>query len=156
MKLFKVDSKRYSTRIGVLQYDAFKCKFSTIAVKIFWTATVQKLIFSKFACLLILRIELLRGILTTDEGHSLERATLVTPSKLRPLQMVPENPAGTQYSGNMRWVFPQRCNFQDTQGTFSEHFKGKDFLKSSWYKSCFYVKSVWFDNNKCWSFGKFQ
>ena len=95
-------------------------------------------------------------MLTTDEGHSLERATLVAPSKLRPLQMVPENPAGTQYSGNMGWVFPQRCNFQDIQGTFREHFTGKDLLKSSWCKSCFYVKSVLFDNKKCWSFGKFQ
>ena len=50
--------------------------------------------------------------------------------------------ASTQYSGNIRYVFPQRCNVRDIQGTFREHFKGKDFLKSSRWKSCFCVKSV--------------
>ena len=40
-------------------------------------------------------------------------------------------PPGTQYSGNIRWVFPPRCNVRDIQGTFREHFKGKYFLKSS-------------------------
>ena len=66
------------------------------------------------------------------------------------------DPAGTQYSGNIRWVFPQSCNVQDIQGTFREYFKGKDFLISSRWKSCFCVKNVWFDNNKYWSFGKCQ
>ena len=41
-------------------------------------------------------------------------------------------------------------------GTFREHFKGKNFLNISWWKSSFCVKSVWFGNNKCWSFVKFQ
>ena len=38
-------------------------------------------------------------------------------------------PAGTQYSRNIRCVFPQRCNVRDIQGKFREHFKGKDFFK---------------------------
>ena len=29
--------------------------------------------------------------------------------------------AGTQYSGNICWVFPQRCNVPGIQGTFREH-----------------------------------
>ena len=66
------------------------------------------------------------------------------------------DPAGTQYSGDICWVFPQSCNVRDIQGTFREYFKGKDFLISSRWKSCVCVKNVWFDNNKHWSFGKFQ
>ena len=65
-------------------------------------------------------------------------------------------PSVTQYSGNIRWVFPQCHNVRDIYGTFREHFKEKNFIKSSPWKSCFSVKSVWFDNNKYWSFGKFQ
>ena len=53
-------------------------------------------------------------------------------------------------------MFPQRCNVPGIQGTFREHFTGKKFLKSSGLKSCICVKSVWFDINKCWSFGKSQ
>ena len=34
-----------------------------------------------------------------------------------------------QYSGNIRWVFLQRCNVPDIQGTVREHFKGKDLFK---------------------------
>ena len=64
--------------------------------------------------------------------------------------------AGTQYSKNVRWVFPQRCNVSDIQGTFREHFKRKYFLINSRWISCLCVKNVWFDKNKCWSFGKFQ
>ena len=57
--------------------------------------------------------------------------------------MYSENfPASTQYSGNICSVFPQRCNVRDIQGTFWKHFKGKDFLKSSRWKSCICVKSV--------------
>ena len=51
-------------------------------------------------------------------------------------------PASTQYSGNIHCVFPQGCNIRDIPGTFREHFKGKDFFKSSRWKSCFCVKSV--------------
>ena len=51
-------------------------------------------------------------------------------------------PAGTQYSGNTRCVFPQRCNVPDIQGTFGEHLKEKYFHKSSRWKSRFCVKSV--------------
>ena len=40
------------------------------------------------------------------------------------------NPACTQYSGNIRWVFPQCCNVPRIQGTSREHFKGKYFLKN--------------------------
>ena len=65
-------------------------------------------------------------------------------------------PAGMQYSGNIRWVFPQRCNVPRIQGTFREHIKEKHFLTNSWWKNCFCVKSVWFDDEKCWSCGKFQ
>ena len=36
----------------------------------------------------------------------------------------------------------QRCNVRDILGTFREHFKGKDFLKSSGWENCFCVKSV--------------
>ena len=32
-------------------------------------------------------------------------------------------PASTQYSGNICWVFPQRCNVPNIQRTFREHFK---------------------------------
>ena len=64
--------------------------------------------------------------------------------------------AGMQYSGNICWVFPQRCNVPVVQGTFSEHVKQKYFLKNYWQKSCFCVQSLWFDDNKCWSLGKFQ
>ena len=39
---------------------------------------------------------------------------------------------------------------------FFEYLKGKDFFKISGWKSCFYVKSVWFVNNKCRSFDKFE
>ena len=49
-------------------------------------------------------------------------------------------PAGTQYFGNICWELPQRCNVRDIQGTFREHFKGKDFLKSSQWKSFFVLK----------------
>ena len=65
-------------------------------------------------------------------------------------------PAGMKYSENIRWVFPQRGNVSDIQGTFGEHFKGKYFLKNYRFKSCFCLKNVWLDDNKCWSFGKFQ
>ena len=51
-------------------------------------------------------------------------------------------PAGTQYSGNIHCVFPQRCYVRNIQGTFREHFKGKDFFKSFQWKSCFCLKSV--------------
>ena len=77
-------------------------------------------------------------------------------SKLKETLLHGQYPAGTQYSRNTRWVFPQRCNVQNIQWAFSEHFKGKDLLKSSRWKSCFCVKSVWFDNSNCWSFDKFQ
>ena len=50
------------------------------------------------------------------------------------------NPAGTQYFGNICWVFPQRCNVLDIQGTFREHFQGKYFLTNSRRKSCLCVK----------------
>ena len=50
-------------------------------------------------------------------------------------------PAGAQYSRNIRWVLPQCCNVPGIEGTFSEHFKGKYFLKNSRSKSCFCVKS---------------
>ena len=63
-------------------------------------------------------------------------------SKLKVTLLHGHYPAGTQYSGNIPWVFPQRCNVWDIQGTFREHFKGKDFLKSSRWKSCFCFKSV--------------
>ena len=51
---------------------------------------------------------------------------------------------------------PQRCNVPAIQGIFREHVKEKYFLKELSTKSCFYVKRVWFDDNKCWSSGKFQ
>ena len=51
-------------------------------------------------------------------------------------------PAGTQYSGNIRCLVPQRCNVLEIQGTFREHFKGKDFFESCRWKSCFCVKSL--------------
>ena len=63
-------------------------------------------------------------------------------SKLKETLLHGQNPAGTQYSRNTQWVFLQRCNVQDIQGTFREHFKGKDLLKGSRWKSCFCVKSV--------------
>ena len=65
-------------------------------------------------------------------------------------------PAGTQYFRNYRWLFTQCCNARDIQETFRIHFEGKKFLKISQSKSCFCVKNLWFDNNKCWSFGKFH
>ena len=66
------------------------------------------------------------------------------------LEMYSENfPASTQCSGNICSVFPQRCNVRDIQGIFWKHFKGKDFLKSSRWKSCICVKSVRYDDNKC-------
>ena len=65
-------------------------------------------------------------------------------------------PAGSQYSRNIRWVFPQRCNVSSIQVTFREHFKENIKTKYFWLKICFCVKSVWFDNNKCRSFAKFQ
>ena len=46
-------------------------------------------------------------------------------------------PADTQYSGNIRWVIPQCCDVRDIQWTLREHLEGKDFLKSSRWKSCF-------------------
>ena len=61
---------------------------------------------------------------------------------------IENNPGSTQYSGDIRWVFPQQCNVWDIQETFKEHFKGMDFLKSSQWKSCFCVKTVWFYDNK--------
>ena len=63
-------------------------------------------------------------------------------SKLKETLLHGQYPAGTQYSRNILCEFPQRCNVQDIQGTFREHFKGKDLLKSSRWKSCFCVKSV--------------
>ena len=66
------------------------------------------------------------------------------------------NLVARQYSGNIRWMFPQRCDAPDIQGTFREHFQGKYFLTNPRWKSYFCVKNVWFDENKCWSFGKFQ
>ena len=63
---------------------------------------------------------------------------------------------GARYSRYIRGVLPQCCNIPGIQKTFTEHFKGKYFLKNSRSNSCFCVKSVWFDDNKCWSFGKFQ
>ena len=39
-------------------------------------------------------------------------------------------PTGTQYSGIIRRVFSQRYNVRDIQGTFTEHFKGKNFCKN--------------------------
>ena len=59
------------------------------------------------------------------------------------------NLAGTQYSGNIRWVFHQRCNVSDIQRTFREHFQGKYFLTNFRWTSC--VKNVWFEESKCWS-----
>ena len=53
--------------------------------------------------------------------------------------LITSYPGRRQYSGNTRWVFPQRCNVLDIQGTCREHFKGKDFLKSSRWKSRFKV-----------------
>ena len=37
-------------------------------------------------------------------------------------------------------MFPQCCNVRVIQRTLKKHFKGKDFLKSSCWKSCFCVK----------------
>ena len=51
---------------------------------------------------------------------------------------------------------PQHCNIRDIQGTLWNILKEEIFQKSSWWKSCFCVKSLWFYNNKCWSFIKFQ
>ena len=65
-------------------------------------------------------------------------------------------PADIQYSEISPWVFTQRWNVPDIQDTFREHDKEKYFLKNYWRKSCFCVKSVWFDDSKCWSFGKLQ
>ena len=48
--------------------------------------------------------------------------------------------AGTQYSGNICWVFPQRCNVPGIQGTFREHVKENFFSKDSRWKSCFVLK----------------
>ena len=61
---------------------------------------------------------------------------------------IENNPGSTQYSGDIRWVFPQQCNVRDIQETFKEHFEGMDFLKSSQWRSCFCVKAVWFYDNK--------
>ena len=47
-------------------------------------------------------------------------------------------PAGKQYSGDIRWVFSQRCYFPDNQWTFREHVKAKHTL-------CVY-QSAWFDD----------
>ena len=58
-------------------------------------------------------------------------------------------PSGTQYSGN---IF---CNALGIQETFRKHFKGKYLKKKYQWKSCFCVKSVWFNDNKCQSLGKF-
>ena len=42
----------------------------------------------------------------------------------------PSVPAGTQYSENIRWVFPRSCNVPGIQGTFREYVKVKYiFLK---------------------------
>ena len=49
-------------------------------------------------------------------------------------------PAGTQYSENIRWMFPKCCHVPGIQGTFREHFRGKYFLKNSQWKNCFCVK----------------
>ena len=48
----------------------------------------------------------------------------------------------TQPARNISGIFAERCNVRHIQGTFWEHFKGKDFLKSSRWKSCFCVKSI--------------
>ena len=61
-------------------------------------------------------------------------------SKLKETLLHGQYLAGTQYSRNTWSGFPQRCSVQDIQGTFREHFKGKDLLKSSQWKSCFCVK----------------
>ena len=65
-------------------------------------------------------------------------------------------PADIQYSKIIPWVFTQRWNVPDIQGTFREHDKEKYCLKNYRRKSFFCVKSVWFDDNKCWSFGKLK
>ena len=65
-------------------------------------------------------------------------------------------PAATLDSENICWVFSQRCNVRDIQGTLREQIKEKYFLNSSRWKSCLCVKSVWLDNKKRWSFSKFQ
>ena len=49
-------------------------------------------------------------------------------------------PAGTQNSGNIRWVFSQRCNVRDIQGKIREHFKGKYFSKNYRWKVAFMLK----------------
>ena len=40
-----------------------------------------------------------------------------------------------QYSGNIRWVFPQRCNVPGILGTFREYVEAKYFLANSQWKS---------------------
>ena len=40
-------------------------------------------------------------------------------------------------------MLPQRCNVRDIQRTFREHFKGKNFLENSPWKSYFCVTSVY-------------
>ena len=65
---------------------------------------------------------------TVDESHT--NKTFQRAAKMSPT-LLPTSPAGTQYSANIRCVFAQHCNIRDIQGTFIEHFKGKDFFKKT-------------------------
>ena len=57
--------------------------------------------------------------------------------------MLSHSPAGTQYSNNIRWVFPQRCNVPGIQGTFREHVKAKYFFKNSRWKRVVFALKVY-------------
>ena len=111
-------------------------KFSFLS-KMNYFATVLVYFFSEKA--LIKRTKQFISLIKTLDKNSLF-------NMLTMFQM--SDPAGKQYSGGICWVFPQSCNVRDIQWTFREYFKGKDFLISSRWKSCFCVKNVWFDNNQ--------
>ena len=53
---------------------------------------------------------------------------------------VSSSQADAQYSGNIRWVFPQCCNTPGIQGTFQEYVKGKYYLTNSVWKVVFMLK----------------
>ena len=97
-------------------------------------------------------------LIITNLRHTANRIRIFTELEFRfcCMKLYNSYPFSAQYSRSIRWVFLQRCSVRDIQGTFREYFKEKGFLKRFRWRSYFCVKSVWFDINKCWSFGKFQ
>ena len=65
----------------------------------------------------------------------------------------------TQLARNIPGIFTE-CSLSvvmfRASREYLENILNENIWKSSRWKSCFCVKSIWFDDNKCWSFGKFQ